>query len=120
MIFNHPYFKIADNTLEKIKRPIYVWGLFIIHVLYTVVFLGIITVNEKYIHYFSSFIQVFIACFLIIRFFPYRSHYLKDFDSEIIFGCGIFLFSNVFFTELAKWIDLDSIQTSMRHMIHVG
>jgi hypothetical protein len=103
-----------DNTLERIKKPVYVWTLFIIHVLYLMVFTGIFTVNRKYITYLSIFIQTFIAFFLIYRFFPYRSHYLRDFDAEIIFGCGVFLLSNVVFTEFAKSIHIDSIIHSIQ------
>ena len=90
--------KIVDqleHTLELVKKPIYMGSLGILHVLYALLFFGIIDYSAMIVERINIFIQVFICLFLIIRFHPFRSHELKEFDAQIIFGSAAFLLTNL-------------------------
>jgi 4-amino-4-deoxy-L-arabinose transferase-like glycosyltransferase len=72
-----------------------------IHIAYLALFFGILYIDESYIRYFSTFIQLGVCLFLIIRFFPLRkSHEVTKLDVSIIFYCATFLLMNVVFIEL--------------------
>lgn len=72
-----------------------------IHIAYLAVFFGILYINQTYIRYFSTFIQLVVAIFLIVRFFPWRkTHEITKLDVSIIFYCATFLFMNVVLVEI--------------------
>jgi hypothetical protein len=84
--FNHYIFKIS---------------ILLIHIAYLAAFLGILYIDESYIHYFSTFIQFGVCLFLIVRFFPLRKiHEITKLDISIIFYCATFLLMNVVFIEI--------------------
>lgn len=66
-------------------------------------------IDKSYIRILSNVIQVGVGLFLFVRFFPYggaagpggrsRRLCLEPGDEAIIFGCAMFLLSNVGFTE---------------------
>ena len=88
-----------DKVLEKIKTPIYFYGLAILHVLYIIVYLGVFSINTEIINYLNIIIQMFICTFLIFRFHPFRKHELHKYDGNVIFGSGVILFTNLLFTQ---------------------
>lgn len=74
---------------------------FLIHILYLAVFLGLLAINEKYIRNFSTLVQLGVCLFLIYRFFPYyKSYSLTKLDVSVIFYCSTFLLLNVVITEI--------------------
>ena len=84
--FNHYLFKIS---------------IILINISYFAVFFGILYIDESYIRNFSTFIQLVVCIFLIIRFFPLRkTHQLTRLDVSIIFYSATLLFMNVVFVEL--------------------
>lgn len=86
---------MIETLFERIKKPIYLLIIGAIYLSYFLVVFGIYAVNPIYIEHLSVFIQVFICLFLIIRFHPFRSHELRDFDDKLIFGSGLLLISNL-------------------------
>jgi hypothetical protein len=89
----------TDDTLNAVTPPIYIASVVLLHVLYLLVFFGFYSVNTTYIRYLSTFIQVFVALFLIYRFNPLRKIVIHPHDGTIIFGSGMFLLTNTLFTE---------------------
>jgi len=90
---------LADSFLDFAKRPFYLGGMILTYLLYFITFMGIFYVNPAYLRNLSTFIQVFICAFLIIRFNPFRQAELRPFDDVIIFACAIFLLANLGITE---------------------
>lgn len=88
-----------ENTIDRIKKPVYITSLFIINLIYVLAYLGMVKYNTTIISYLNIGIQLFVALFLMIKFHPYRKHELREFDSQIIFGCAIFLLVNLGLTE---------------------
>jgi len=89
----------VDSFFEIIKKPFYIFLIILVHVLYITAYIGILNYNVKYIDYLNIGIQLFICTFLIIRFHPFRSHHLKEFDANIIFGSAMYLLVNLGLTE---------------------
>ena len=99
---------------------IYIYIIIFTYILYLIVFIGLIQLNHTYLRLFSSFIQLCIALFLIIKFNPFSKHQFVKKDSRIIFSSGIFLLINLGTTELfirfyndikSNWIILPSNDT---------
>jgi hypothetical protein len=88
-----------DNIFDLIKKPIYLFLIILVHLLYITTYFGLLSYNVKYIDYLNIGIQLFICLFLIIRFHPFRKHHLKEFDANIIFGSAIYLLINLGLTE---------------------
>jgi len=75
----------------------------IIHVVYFLVFFGLLISVPKGILYLNVFTQLFLCLVLIVRFRPYKPSYeLSSSDHMFIFGSAILLFTNVVFVELIK------------------
>jgi len=100
------YLKITDNKIDIIKKPLYISYLVILNLCYFFIYFGIISINTLYLNYLNIFIQTFVSLFLMYRFFPFRTHYLRDFDPQIIFACGIFLFVNTFSIEVSRFYNI--------------
>lgn len=105
-----------EHSLEVVKKPVYVSSLFILHLVYLLLLLGVIQYTPAIVNSLNIFIQVFICVFLIVKFHPFRKHELKEFDSTIILGSAIFLLTNLgfaqFFTNyFGKKIALDLSRT---------
>lgn len=90
----------TEHYLEIIKKPLYMGSLFILHLAYILVFLGVIQYTPMFVNNLNILIQVFVCIFLMVKFHPFRKHELKEFDSTIIFGSAMFLLTNIGFTQL--------------------
>jgi len=88
-----------ENAMDHIKKPVYISSLIIIHIIYVLAFLGLVNYNSMIVEYLNIGIQIFVALFLMIKFHPFRTHELREFDAQIIFGCAIFLLVNLGLTE---------------------
>jgi len=89
----------TENTLDTIKKPIFMFTMFLIYLCYFLIYFGILAKNHEYVTYLNIFIQLFICSFLIIRFNPFRHHVLRDFDGQLIFASAMFLLTNLIATE---------------------
>ena len=91
----------AHNAVIKMRMPLFMLSIVLLHILYLAVFFGVAYVNEKYIRYLSTMIQTFVAIFLTIRFNPYDNEYhITEFDKQVIFYSATFLLLNVVTTEV--------------------
>lgn len=88
-----------DNILDSIKVPIYSTTMSIIHITYVLAVFGIVVVNPIHINKLNIFAQLFVCIFLILRFHPFRSHELRKYDSQIIFGSAMLLLANLGITQ---------------------
>jgi hypothetical protein len=112
-------FEKIEQTLEMIKKPVYMGSLFILHFVYILITIGVIQYTPQIISNLNIFIQIFISVFLMIKFFPFRKHELKEFDSTIIFGSAIFLLTNLGFTEyLTNYFGTKKVVSEIERVIH--
>ena len=93
-LFSQVNYKL-ENLLDNIKEPLYRGSLYLIFILYFVAFFGLYSYNQRYLYYLHLFMQTFVCIFLIVRFHPFRKHYLKPFDANIIFGSAVVLLTNL-------------------------
>lgn len=83
------------DILEKTKKPVYLFLIFVIYLSYFLAFFGVYYVNPELLQFFIFVVNVFICLFLLIRFHPFRKHELRDFDDKLIFASGLILLSNL-------------------------
>jgi hypothetical protein len=83
------------DFLEKTKKPIYLFLIFVIYLSYFLAFFGVYYVNPNMLEFFSFSVNVFVCLFLLIRFHPFQKHELRPFDDKLIFASGIILLSNI-------------------------
>jgi len=89
-----------NHKIEEVRAPLFTGIFFIWHLLYFLVFFGVVYINQTYIKYLSILIQAFIGGFLILRFHPFRTHAVSKFDAMVIFSSASFLMTNLLTTEL--------------------
>jgi hypothetical protein len=87
-------FKYIDDVLEKHKMSVYVWLFVLPYILYFITLLGILYIKPSYIHVLGTFVQIYVALFLIFRFNPYRKHEIRPYDDQIILGSAFLLLTN--------------------------
>jgi hypothetical protein len=88
-----------DNTLDKIKLPVYKTGMYLLHISYVFALFGIMYIDPNQINKLNIAVQLFVCIFLILRFHPFRTHELHKYDSQIIFGSALFLLANLGITQ---------------------
>jgi len=94
--------KVHQN-LDKFQYP-YLFMVGIVHFLYFIAFLGIVSIDQGYLHGLSIAIQTFVVLFLLYRFHPFGNRYiLKPVDKTIIFGSALLLGTNLLTVEFSKW-----------------
>jgi len=92
----------AHHAVVKVRMPLFIFSIVLVHILYLAVFLGVAFIDETYIRYLSTMIQTFVAIFLTIRFNPYLTsdYRITEFDKQVIFYSATFLLLNVVATEV--------------------
>lgn len=88
-----------DDALDKVKIPVFKTGMYILQLSYVLALLGIVYIDPTQINKLNIIVQLFVCTFLIIRFHPFRSHELRKYDSQIIFGSALFLLANLGITQ---------------------
>ena len=89
------------NSIE-FQNTIFSSSVIFLHVAYLAIFLGIRYIDEKYIRFFGTIIQLGVCIFLIVRFFPmYKIREITKLDVSIIFYCATFLLMNVVLVEIS-------------------
>ena len=74
----------------------YFLSLFVIHVLYALVFLGVFSAVPRYVYMWNIGVQIFLCLFLMFRYHPFRQHYkMKPLDARLVFGAACLLMVNV-------------------------
>jgi len=91
----------THSIVIKNRTSIFMFSIFLVHILYLAVFLGVVYIDESYIRNLSTIIQTFVAIFLAIRFNPFNMNdRITDFDKQVIFYLATFLLLNVVATEV--------------------
>jgi hypothetical protein len=88
------------NFSDSQKQTIFTWLFIIIYILYIVTFLGLVSINSQYISNARTIIETISCILLIIRFNPYVSHSITNFDKTMIFSVATFLLFNIVISEL--------------------
>jgi hypothetical protein len=89
------FLKTFDDFFVSINSSFYLYGIIFLNVSYVLLFFGFHYIDKELLKYFSIFVQLFICVFLLIRFNPFRTHYLHKNDASIIFGSAIWLLANL-------------------------
>lgn len=92
----------TNNIIYKWILPIYFVCVLLLHVAFFIHYFQLAPVDMYYVDYMNLFLEIFICVFLIIRFFPFRTHVFHKEDSQIIFACAFFL---LFQIGLGKWME---------------
>lgn len=97
-----------DNVLDKTYIPFFALIIFT-NALYFTTYLGLMSINQKYIELLNICIQLFVCLFLLIRFNPLREHELRRYDARIIFASAVLLGSNLVGSIYNDWNILTKI-----------
>jgi hypothetical protein len=101
--------KPLDELFDMIVGPTATF-IFIIHLFYILIFLGLISVNMQYVNYLNIAVQLFICIILMLRFHPLRKHKLHKYDSQLIFGSAFFLLTNLGITQYAYYVSESTLK----------
>lgn len=89
------------NASEKSR--LFTYFVFLGHFLYFSLLFGISVVDPRYIELLDKSIQLFVAAFLLRKFFFYEKDTINEFDRKVIVYSSIFLLTNLFFTSFATY-----------------
>ena len=101
--------KTFDDFFES-TSSFYLYSIFLLNMCYVLLFFGFDYIDHTLLKYFSIAVQLFICSFLIIRFNPFRRHYLHKNDPSIIFGSAICLLANLGVTHYLLYTSKEIIQ----------
>ena len=90
-----------DKWLDKIS-PSFFYIITTVHLIYVLVFLGIIGLNPALIETINISIQIMVCLILMYRFRPFNEHKLHPYDTYLIFGSSSFLILTLIFTQTFK------------------
>ena len=85
---------------DQLKYAIYIFSILFIYTVYFLAFIGITIIDKSKLHLFSIILELTICALLIIRFNPYTTHQITEFDKIVIFEGSVFLFVSLFITEV--------------------
>ncbi len=102
--------KLSINYIvnNKTHKNIYVYGMYISYFLFFAAFTGVIAISPQYLSLLNDFIIYYISLFLIIRFNPWTSKYIKhtkentEYERGIAYSAGIFLLLTTGAVKIAK------------------
>lgn len=88
----------------------YIWAVFAVHVIYTAVLVGLVDTAPEYIHTLESYIKVYVALFLVLRFNKYTgTSTFTPLDRKIVFSAGLVVLS----TSALNWL-VDSYKKEVK------
>lgn len=95
-----------------VPYTIYFLSLFSIHVIYALVYIGVISTVPKYVYYWNTIVQIGLCLFLMYRYHPFRTHQFKPLDGKMIFGAATLLLFNIVsfpfvYSYLIQYIEID-------------
>ena len=80
----------------KFHYQLYFISLVVIHFIYALVFLGVLSSVPKYVFGWHIAVQLCLCLFLMFRYHPFRDKYkFKPNDASLIFGAAGLLFVNI-------------------------
>ena len=70
----------------------YLWTVFLIHVTYAIVLIGLVETEPTYLTTIEYYVKVYVSIFLILRFNPYwHTGKFTEIDRRIVFSAAIFI-----------------------------
>jgi hypothetical protein len=70
----------------------YLWAVFIIHLTYAIVLVGLVEAEPSYLTNIEYYVKVYVSIFLILRFNPYyHTRQFTETDRRIVFSAAIFI-----------------------------
>ena len=94
--------KKADNAIENVKKPTFLFTIGISYISYIFIFLGVSYLLPNYIRTISNIMHLLICFFLIYKFNPLRStQQITDTDKNMIFFAALFIIMSTSITEFA-------------------
>jgi hypothetical protein len=94
--------KKADNVMENIKKPTFLFTMGITYISYIFIFLGVSYLLPNYIRTISNVMHLLICLFLIYKFNPLRNtQQITDTDKNMIFFAALFIIMSTSITEFA-------------------
>ncbi len=80
----------------KFHYGVYFFSLIVIHVMYALVFLGVLTTIPHFVYVWNMIVQLFLCFFLMYRYHPFRASYnFRPIDARLIFGSAVLLLFNI-------------------------
>ncbi len=99
------FIKSVDQVLDLTSKHFQKVSVFF-YTLYFGVLSGLLFFNIDYLNAFKLLIHSFICIFLLVRFHPFREHFVNVYDARIIFASAIILLIN---TGIIEYINLKMI-----------
>ena len=88
----------------------YLWLALLIHVVYLAVLVGLVDTAPEYIHTLESYVKVYVALFLVLRFNKYTgTSNFTPLDRKIVFSAGLVVLS----TSALGWL-VDSYKKQVK------
>ena len=80
----------------KLPYRFYFFSLIVFHLVYGMVFLGVLSAVPQYVYVWNVLVQVALCVFLMYRYHPFRTQYtFEPLDAKLIFGSAMLLLVNV-------------------------
>lgn len=93
----------------------YLWLALLIHVVYLAVLVGIVDTAPEYIHTLESYVKVYVALFLVLRFNKYTgTSNFTPLDRKIVFSAGLVVLS----TSALGWL-VDSYKKQVKDFVRM-
>lgn len=99
-----------DSKISQVSSSIYYLVIGIIYFTYFVSLLGIAYINPSYTKYLNTFIRIFVAFVLLIRFNPWRKIACTANDRILIMASAVFLLINEGVTVIIRQYFQDLVQ----------
>ena len=100
---------LSNLTKNIYRYQEFIFDGFIIlsYILYILLYIGLIEKYPIFFNYLDSFIRIYMAFFIIIRFNPFVNFKCTNLDRKIIFSCGLLIFT----TFVLDKTSIDKIKT---------
>ena len=104
--------------LWHLHTSAYLWTVFLIHVTYAIVLVGLVETEPSFLANVEYYVKVYVSVFLILRFNPYwHTGKFTEIDRRIVFSAAIFIVTT---SVLKHVIDQyrPQIKSTLRRIFH--
>jgi len=92
-------FKVAYNIMGALHQEAFLYTLFGLHIVYVAILFGVIEHEPVHIRNIDFWAKVYTSVFLLWRFNPISPAKFTDFDRNVVFSAGVFMFTSTIVTE---------------------
>ena len=104
--------------LWHLHTSAYLWAVFLMHVTYAIVLIGLVETEPTYLNTIEYYVKVYVSIFLIWRFNPYwHTGKFTEIDRRIVFSAALFIVTT---SVLKQVIDQyrPQIKATVRRLFH--